>query len=338
LNVDSLKGSRVLVTGGSGFLGQHLTRRLMELGAGVTWPCRDQSNERGVVDLTCPESTVACVANTQPDYVFHLAGYNGGISLNLSEPGRIFHDNTLMALNVLEACRLVGVKKVVGVVASCAYPEWQFAGDHLRGWARLPNEVLAERGFLDGRPHPSVAGHAYAKRNLLLACSFYRTQYGLEAVCACPTTLYGPGDSYDPDRTKVFGGMVKRFVDAVDDGASEVTVWGNGKPHREFLYAPDCARLLVDTLLKYDDSFRPLNLGTGQELSVAELARTVAAGVQFSGEIRFDYSKTNGQFRKRLDLTHMKYVLGEFEPTPLADGLAATIADYRARKTIGEFR
>ncbi len=322
---------RVLVTGGNGFLGRHLVRLLRERGQEViVWS--------PYYDLTKTEDVDVLLSMDEPTHVYHLAGYNGGIAFNAAQPAKIFYDNTLMALNLLEGCRKHGVKKVLSVVASCAYPaeQWVETPSPKDGVSEMfemrlnsERQTCPEHEFLDSPPHPSVACHGYAKRNLQLASHFYRQQYGLEAVCVCPTTLYGEGDSYDPERTKVVGAMVKRFIDAAKSGEPEVTCWGSGKPLREFLYAPDCARLLADCMGRWDRSDVPLNLGTGQELSVMELAQTVASCAGYSGRIDWDESKPDGQFRKRLDVTRMRAVLGEFEFTPLEVGLLRTIEDYR---------
>lgn len=316
-----LRKAKVLVTGGTGFLGQHLCRELDKYGA-FTY-----SAGKGL-DLTwspCVEQLFGHFS--KPDYVFHLAGHNGGIAYNDAFPADIFFKNTIMGLNVLEACQRHKVKKVVSVVASCAYPEYGFG--YLGGF--FPREIMEEHAFLDGETHASVACHGYAKRNLQLASSFYRKQYGLEAVCACPTTLYGPGDSYDPQRTKVMGGLIKRFVDAADNGSQSVTCWGTGSPMREFLYVEDAAKLLVETMLHYGDSDIPLNLGSGQEYSIKDTANMVASRVVFNGEIHWDSTKPDGQYRKRLDTTRMNEILPRIEFTTLEQGIDRTIADYRAR-------
>jgi GDP-L-fucose synthase len=321
-----LRDARVLVTGGTGFLGKHLCRALDKVGS------MTQSVGSGL-DLTWGPCVNQVFRRARPDYVFHLAGWNGGISFNENFPSDIFFRNTLMGLNVLEACRTFGVKKVVSVVASCAYGDDKDT-KHLEMFncrGTKESGILEEEDFLSCRPNPSVACHGYAKRNLQLASSYYRQQYGLLAVCDCPTTLYGPGDSYDPNRTKVMGGMVKRFCDAVAKGEQEVTCWGSGRPLREFLYVEDAAKLLVETMLRYDDSDLPLNLGTGQELSVKEVAETVAAAAGYAGSIRWDTSKPDGQMRKRLDTTRMEAILPTFTFTPLRVGVDRAVEDYRNR-------
>ena len=327
MNIDTLREANVLITGAGGFFGQHLYDVLVEeYGCRHVLGIQGVGRERPVLfcqyDLTDPSQVEALFAEYYIDYVFHLAGYNGGIQFNLDFPADIFFRNTLMGLNLLDACRRHGVKKVVSVVASCAY------GDR-RG-------TMTEKDFLRGRPNPSVACHGYAKRNLQLASSFYRSQYGLMAVCACPTTLYGPGDSFHPTRTKVMGGMIKRFVDAVDEGKQEVTCWGTGAALREFIFVRDAARLLVETLLHYEDSDQPLNLGTGQEVSIKQLAETVARCVEFRGTINWDTSKPDGQLRKRLNLTRMKKTLPAINFTPLEQGIRQTAKCYRAMKREGK--
>lgn len=326
MNIDWAKTS-VLVTGANGFLGKHLVNELRSIGAHV-WDVDHR------YDLTQPEEADFAVSGRRavaepPDVVFHLAGYNGGIQFNLDNPARIFANNTMMALNVLEACRKYKVKKVVSVVASCAYPAVQLQDEGWGcGYTLMERSICPEDEFMAGSPHGSVACHGYAKRNLQLASSFYYQQYGLQAVCACPTTLYGPGDSFDPQRTKVMGAMVKRFVDAARKGDHKVTCWGTGKPLREFLFVRDAAKLLIQVAEHYNNSDLPLNLGSGQELSMKALAEKVAYHAGYQRPIFWDTSKPDGQFRKRLDLTRMRSILPGIQLTPLYDGIAETVKFY----------
>lgn len=338
------KNKKVLVTGLTGFLGRHLAVALRRAGAEVlpvgSWvrwveglrpmDMRDRHDVRHVFQ------------DFKPEYVFHLAGFNGGIDFNVKYPADIFYQNTAMALNLFDAARQVPPKKVVSVVASCAYPAaqtiWKRCEQHdpngffpsFEMGVTRSRETCPEAEFLDGPPHDSVMGHAYAKRNLQVATHLYHKQYGLSAVCVCPTTLYGPHDSFDPHRTKLMGGMVKRFVDAADNNTAEVTCWGSGKPLREFLYVEDAAKLLLKSMELYEDSSRPLNLGTGQEISVADLATLVARAAGYRGNIRWDTSRPDGQHRKRLDTTKMLDVLGEQTFVPLEDGVRRTADYYRA--------
>jgi nucleoside-diphosphate-sugar epimerase len=306
------KGKRVLVTGGTGFLGWWLTAELGDAGADVLpvgkrdYDLRDYHEARDML------------RTHRPDVVFHLAGFNGGIKTNRDAPHKIYADNTAMAVNVVQACVARGVDKLVGVVASCAYPAWS---DH------QPMALLREEEFFAGPPHPSVACHGYAKRNLQLACSFAARQHGLDAVCVCPTTLYGQGMSYHPDHAKVVGAMVKRFADAADSGASEVTCWGTGEAMREVLHAGDCARLMM-AAAEYSCPDVPLNLGSGQEFSVRQIAETVAGLAGYKGEIRWDGSG-DGQRRKRLSTELMTHVVGRRRFIPFEEGVGYCLSEYR---------
>lgn len=314
--------SRILVTGGGGFLGKHLVRFLQSFYNASVFVVWNGKTNLGGYDLTSRKETDAAFAEasvSRPvDYVFHLAGFNGGIEFNRRESARIFNDNTIMGLNVIDAAHRFKVGKIVSVVASCGYPN-------------TTSGYFLEREFLEGIPHDSVACHGLAKRNIQLASKFYRQQYSLNAVCVCPTTLYGPGDSFDPERCKVMGGMVKRFVDAVKQGRDVVDVWGSGRQLREFLYVEDAASLIVLTALYYDNSTRPLNLGSGHEVTIATLARMVADAAGYQGEIRFDHSKPDGQFRKRLNLDTMNEIIPRAQNfcRPLAEGIAQTVAYYK---------
>jgi GDP-L-fucose synthase len=335
--VSYFAGKSVLVTGASGFLGSKLLARLGESGATVVGTCRSLvPGEIIPCDLTSPLEVWRLFRVRRWDCVFHCAGENGGLGTNLERPADLFFSNTSCALNVVKEAAESGVKKFVGVVASCAYwdePCADWYRDALGERMRHPEEgILKEYSFLSGPPHPSVAGHAYAKRNLQLACSLYHKQYGLSAVCVCPATLYGPGQSYDDSKTKVVAALVKKFCDAAEKGEKEVVCWGSGKPLREVMYADDCVELLLKTFSSYRDPDVPLNLGTGQELSVKELAQLVANAAGYTGSISWDTSKPDGQFRKRLDLARMKALVANFEATPLNEGLARAVADYRTRR------
>jgi GDP-L-fucose synthase len=318
----------VLVTGGSGFLGRHVVQKLRE-NPDLRVAAIGQTSriEKGIsvigCDLTNPGEVDRLFRVLSPGYVYHLAGYNGGIEFNRLNPARIFHDNTLMALNILEACKNHKVTKLLSVVASCAYPSLTLNIDG----ELVEREFLFQNNFLDGEPHPSVACHAYAKRNLYLASRFYREQHNLNAICVCPTTLYGPGDSFDPQRTKVMAALVKRFVDAADEGLPSVTCWGTGNAWREFLYVADAADCLVYAMDHYNHP-ELLNLGTGQELLLKSLVRLVARIAGFSGEIYWDHEKPTGQIRKCL----VSNVFANRAFLPLEQGIEKTVAYYRNYK------
>jgi len=304
--------AKVLVTGGTGFIGKRLCAQLSRMGHEVTGVGSE-------VDLRNAGVARRFVRWEGPfDLCYHLAGWNGGLALNKSRPWRIFHDNTLMALNALEACRLGGVGKFLGVVASCAYPGYRFG-------------ELCEKDFFEGRPHETVECHGMARRALQLACKFARAEHGYRAVCACPTTVFGPGDSLDPVKVKVAGAMALRFVEAARAGLSHVTCWGTGSPKRELIYVDDCVKMLIKAMDVYEDSDVPLNVGTGQELAVREIALLAARAAGYQGEIEWDHSRPDGQLSKRLSLERMRAVLGDCEMTPVGEAMRLTVEDVRAR-------
>lgn len=312
-----MEDKTVLVTGGHGFLGRHLCRILrQEWHATVISPSHDDFD---LTDLSQTWELLAgdCVFDT----VFHCAGYNGGIFFNLRHGWDIFQINTRMALNLIQVCASlpsIGKKapRVVGVVASCAY------GDTAEG-------ILREGEFFRGLPHESVLGHGLAKRNLQLACRLAHEQQGLQAVCVCPPTLVGPGDSFDLERTKVAAALVRRFVDAQQGNLPGVTLPGTGLALREFLHVEDAARLLILAALCYDNPYFPLNL-PGEEISIRDLAELIADLVGYEGEIGWDTSRPDGQRRKRMDASEaLRRGVSLNHPTPLVESLRQTIAWYR---------
>lgn len=318
-----LKNARVLLTGSGGMLGQHVHDEFLKAGAAVL--CNSSE-----IDLTQTDLGVGSVVMAEPDLVIHCAGFNGGIAFNAKNAARIFRDNTLMALNLLHGCVEARVKKFVGVVASCAYPQFD---DWSVSEQRFPEkEVCREEDFFDGETNPTVSCHGEAKRNLQLACKFYNRQYGLNAVCACPPTLYGPFDRFDPERGKFVAALIKKIVDAKERGTPYVQLWGTGKPLREVLFVEDAAKLLVQVSRYYDDPTLPLNIGVGHEVSVMDLALKIAESVKYTGGIVCDTSKPDGQYRKRLDLTRMGQTLPGIEATPLEEGLRRTIDWYVAAR------
>lgn len=303
---------KTLITGGFGFLGKHIYRELLAQN-------REVSGAGSEYDLSLYYRCVDLFTQHRPELIIHCAGYNGGIEFNNKFPADIFYLNTIMGLNVLEASRVVVPQaKVVSIVASCAY-------DGL-------SSFLQPQAFLNGRPHSSVAGHGFAKRNLQIASDLYRRQYGMEAVCVCPTTLYGPGDSFDPERTKVMGALIRKFVDAVDDHANEVTLWGTGGSYRHFLYVKDAAKLIIDAANWYKNSRVPLNLAPPSNqanLPIRKLAEKIAQLVGYTGKICWDKTKPDGQMGKMLDCTLLVNKLPNFQFTSLDDGIRETVKFYR---------
>ena len=304
----SLAGKNVGVTGAQGFIGQYLCR-LLELRGARVFRFEDHRILQNV------QATMQYIQHHKIEYVIHLAGYNGGIEFNRQFPADIFTLNTILALNIVAACNHAGVKKLLSVITSCSYPEE----------AASPYN---EQHLHQGPPNQVVACHGYAKRNVEIASQMYRQQYGLNAVVACPNTVYGPGDRTDPKRTKVMTALVKKFVDAKRVNADRVTNWGTGEPQREFIFVTDTAELLIRTLERYEDGSMPLNISSGQEYSIKELSELIAQKVEYTGRIEWDTSHPDGAMRKTLDITRMKECLGEYTFMPIDKGIEETVRWY----------
>lgn len=345
VDLSPLKGKRVLVLGGNGFLGDAVAGALLEVGANLF---RESDDHCMVPDLMESFDVERMMTLSEPDYVVSCAGWNGGVGFSRESSFRIFSDNTAIPLNVLwAASKQKNKPKVLMPVASCAYPQLQAvkvapkndSEGIIFDWvAYEERQDCHESQLFSGPPHPSIEAHGYAKRNTQLACKFAREQFGLVAVTVCPPTLMGPRDRYDPDRSKIMAAMIRRFADAADRGDSEVVCWGSGKPLREYLYVKDAAQLLLQALIAYEDSSMPLNVGGGFEFSIKETAEMVAQACGYSGTIRWDETKPDGQFRKRLDTTRMQALLGPQSFTPMEEALRETVAAYRRDRDVGCLR
>lgn len=300
----------VMVTGGGGFLGRHVVERFRTRGYEVSVPrSRDY-------DLRTVDGTRAAFADFAPDIVVHAAADVGGIGYNQICPADIFTNNVRMACNVMEAAKDAGIEKLVHVGSACAYPG-DVAGS------------MSEDSFLDGPMHPSVEVYGFSKRALFLGARAYRQQYGLRSIFLLLTNLYGPWDKYDPKDSHVVAAMVRRFVEAVDEGVQEVVCWGTGTPVREFMYVEDCAEAIVLCTEKYDAE-GPLNIGTGIGTTISELAEASAEAAGYRGAIKWDPSRPDGAMRKVLDVSRMEEAIGRpGRAAPLREGLAATVAWYR---------
>jgi GDP-L-fucose synthase len=302
-----LVGKRVVVTGGAGFLGSHVVEAL---------------RARGVRDILVPRSREydlvdrqACrrlIAEMRPQLVFHLAAQVGGIGANQEQPGRFLFDNAMMGLQLLEECRLQAVQKVVVAGTVCAYPKF----------APVP---FREEDLWNGYPEETNAPYGIAKKLLLVQSQAYRTQYGMNSVVLFPVNLYGPRDNFDLSTSHVIPAMIRKCITAREQGKRQVALWGDGSPTREFLYVEDAASALVLAAEVYDSS-EPVNLGSGEEIAIRDLAALVAAAVGYSGEFVWDTSRPNGQPRRRLDVTRARQWLGFEARTPLAEGLRRTVA------------
>jgi GDP-L-fucose synthase len=301
-----LQGATVAVTGGTGFLGQHVCDELARAGAKV------EPVGRARFDLRRRPEIDAMLAETRPDAVVHLAAVVGGIGANRAHPGRFLYENAVMGLELLEACRVAGVAKTVIAGTVCAYPEHTpvpFREDHL--W--------------DGYPEATNAPYGLAKKLLLAQAQAYRAEYGMNAVYLLPVNLYGPGDNFDPETSHVIPAMIRKFADARAAGAPTVTLWGDGTPTREFLYVEDAARAFRLALERYDGP-EPINLGSGEEISIRDLAGRVARITGFGGEVRWDPDRPNGQPRRRLDTARAEALLGFTAEVGLEEGIARTVA------------
>jgi GDP-L-fucose synthase len=304
---------RVLVTGGAGFLGTHVVERLRAAGDEVVVPRKRD------YDLTRADDVERAFADARPDRVIHLAAEVGGIGANRANPGRYWYANLLMGAHVLEQSRLADVDKVVILGTICAYPKFApvpFREDDL--WAGYPEETNAPYGV--------------AKKALLVGAQGYRQQYGTNAVYLLPVNLYGPRDNFDLETSHVIPALIRKMMDAEIRGEREITLWGDGSPTREFLYVDDCADAIVRAAHAYDGA-EPVNVGTGEEISIRDLATLIGELVGFSGEIRWDTTKPNGQPRRKLDVSRAEELFGFRARTTLRDGLAETIAWYRAART-----
>ncbi len=307
-------GRTVLVTGGAGFLGSHLVERLRAQGIDPVVP---RSRE---YDLTVAGEAELLFRDARPEIVFHLAGEVGGIGANRANPGRYWYANLLMGAHVLEQCRRAAVEKLVLVGTVCSYPKHApvpFREDDL--WAGYPEETNAPYGV--------------AKKTLMVGAGAYREQYGLNAVSLLPVNLYGPRDDFDPESSHVIPALIRKMVEAREDGRPEVILWGDGSATREFLYVEDCAEALLLAAGRYDGP-EPVNVGTGEEISIRELAVLVAEATGYRGEVVWDPTKPNGQPRRRLDVSRAERLFGFRARTPFREGLGHTVTWYQARRAV----
>ncbi len=305
-----LPTTRVVVTGGSGFLGRRVVAALQARG------CREIVVPRSKqYDLRDRAAVQRLYRNARPDLVIHLAAVVGGIGANRANPGRFFYDNAVMGIETLEQARLAGVAKYVGIGTICSYPKMTavpFREDDL--WTGYPEETNAPYGL--------------AKKVLLVQSQAYRAQYGYNAIHLLPVNLYGPGDSFHPENSHVIPALILKMEEARKNGVAEVSLWGDGTPTREFLYVDDAAEGIVMASERYSDA-EPVNLGSGMETRIADLAQEVARAVGFEGSIAWDRSKPNGQPRRSLDTSRAESRFGFRARTAFADGLRETVAWYR---------
>jgi len=310
-------GKRVVVTGGAGFLGSYVVDRLRAEGARV---CVPRSRD---FDLREKEATQRLLDRENPQVIFHLAAVVGGIGANQKNPGSFFYDNAIMGIQLMELARRHGVEKFVGIGTICAYPKH----------TPVP---FQEKSLWEGYPEETNAPYGLAKKMMLVQSQAYRAQYGFNAIYLLPVNLYGPGDNFDLQTSHVIPALIRKCVEAARRGAEEIVLWGDGTATREFLYVEDAALGIVQAGAKYE-SDEPVNLGTGHEISIRDLATIVAEATGFTGRIAWDTSKPNGQPRRCVDITRARESFG-FEPaSTLHEGIRKTVAWFLAhgRKPAG---
>jgi GDP-L-fucose synthase len=300
---------RTLVTGGGGFLGTHVVDRLRDQGLDPVVA------RRADYDLTHWDDAERLFADARPELVIHLAAEVGGIGANRANPGRYWYANLMMGAHVIEQSRLCDVGKLVLLGTVCAYPKF----------APVP---FHEDDLWNGYPEETNAPYGVAKKSLLVGAQTYRQQYGVNAIYLLPVNLYGPRDNFDLESSHVIPALIRKMIEAQERGESEVVLWGDGSPTREFLYVDDCAEGIVLASLRYDGD-APVNLGTGEEISIKDLAELIGEATGYSGEIVWDTSKPNGQPRRKLDTTRAKELFGFEAKTPFREGIRRTVAWYR---------
>ena len=303
---------RVAVTGGNGFLGKNVVRKLREVDAEVCVIDIDKYDLRRLEDIRC------ALNENRPQMVIHLAARVGGIGANLEHPAEFFYDNLMMGVPLLHECWARGVEKFIALGTICCYPKF----------SPVP---FQEDDLWNGYPEETNAPYGLAKKMLLVQSEAYRQQYGYNSIFLMPVNLYGPGDNFDPASSHVIPALIKKCVDAREVGDDQIEVWGDGSPTREFLYVEDAAEGILLAAERYDQS-HPVNLGSAYEISIKELVEKVARLTQFHGRIVWDKTKPNGQPRRKLDVSRAKEFFGFSAETSFEEGLKSTIEWYAASR------
>jgi GDP-L-fucose synthase len=311
-NSDFWQGRRVCVTGGAGFLGSYVVRRLKDAGADVFTPRRAEFDLREKAEIRRMYDA------SDPEMVIHLAAVVGGIGANRDNPGRYFYDNLIMGVELIEEARRRGIKKFVATGTICSYPKD----------TPVP---FREEDLWNGYPEETNAPYGLAKKMMLVQSQAYREQYGFNSIFLLPVNLYGPRDNFDLHSSHVIPALIRKCVEAVERGDEEVVIWGTGRATREFLHADDCARAILMASERYDSS-APVNIGAGFEISIRDLAQMIAELTGFRGQLVWDTAKPDGQPRRSLDTMRAKEAFGFVAQIPFKDGLRQTIEWYRANR------
>lgn len=304
-----LRAKRIIVTGGAGFLGRHVVEQLTTRGCSHVFVPR-----RAQFDLTRPDHIDRLLAQHRPDVVLHLAATVGGIGANRKHPGTFLYQNLVMGAQLIEACRKTGIEKFVQVGTICSYPKF----------TPVP---FKESDLWNGYPEETNAPYGLAKKLLMVQLEAYRQEFGFNGINLLPVNLYGPHDNFDPESSHVIPALIRKCLEAKDSGARSVTVWGTGKATREFLYVEDAARAICLAAERLETS-EPVNVGCGREIAIARLVELIAVKTGFSGEIRFDPEKPDGQPRRALDVSRARELLDFTAVVSLEDGLERTVRWY----------
>lgn len=304
---------RVLVTGGSGFLGHHVIEALKARGAGNIAAPRSRD-----YDLRRAEAVRACLQDIRPHIVIHLAAVVGGIGANRAHPGKFFYDNAAMGIHLIEESRLAGVEKMTNIGTICAYPKF----------TPVP---FKEADLWNGYPEETNAPYGLAKKMMLVQGQAYRQEYGFNSIFLLPVNLYGPRDNFDPESSHVIPALIRKAIEARESGSKTMVCWGTGRATREFLYVEDCARAIVLATERYDGP-EPVNIGSGMEISIRDLSEKIARLCGFEGELVWDTTKPDGQPRRCLDTTRAWELFGFRAETPFDEGLKRTIQWYLAHR------
>jgi GDP-L-fucose synthase len=314
-----LRTRKIIVTGGAGFLGQHVVARFKQMGCDKIFVPRSAE-----FDLTQERDIRRLLNREKPEVVIHLAAVVGGIGANRLNPGTFFYKNLIMGTQLIECCRQAGVEKFLAVGTICSYPKF----------SPVP---FKEEDFWLGYPEETNAPYGLAKKMLTVQLQAYRQQYGFNGINVLLVNLYGPGDNFDLESSHVIPALIRKCVEARERGQRVLTVWGTGQPTREFLYVDDAARAL-HLAAEHLDCADPVNVGSGQEIAIANLVQMIADQTGFRGEIHFDTTKPDGQPRRCLDVTQARELFAFEAETSLAEGLERTIAWYQAACNTGYMR
>ncbi len=305
----NLQNERIVVTGGAGFLGCHVVKRLEKEGCKEIFVPR--SKEYNLVEK---EDIIRMIKDANPSVIIHLAAVVGGIGANMKNPGSFFYENLMMGVQLMEQARIHKTKKFVAIGTICAYPKF----------TPIP---FKEEDLWKGYPEETNAPYGLAKKMMLVQSQAYREQYGFNSIFMLPVNLYGPNDNFDLERSHVIPAMIRKFHSAKLTGEKEVVLWGDGSPTREFVYVEDCAEGIVLATKKYERS-DPVNLGSGKEISIKDLAALISSKIGYAGKIRWDTSKPNGQPRRCLDTSKAEKFFGFKAKTSFEEGINNTISWY----------